>query len=444
MNGDTMEKKMKSCRRILFSSLSCRFATPAKHENDELQTALQQTVSRWVALVSFAAALGTVMFVAGCSTRGAKQVAAANTSTATQSYPEVETVKVMLRRLDMVIPLPGELLPYQEVRIFPKVTGFLKWIGVDRGSRVRKGQVLARLEAPELVAQKFEAQAKLASAEHRQVAAEAKLAADQGTYQRLKVAAATPGVISDEELEVAQKAAQADQATVVSLRAATEAARETLRSVQTLEGYLVVSAPFDGIVTKRNVHPGALIGPAGGPGQAHSMVRIEEVSHLRLVVPVPEAYAAGITVGTKVSFTVAAFPGRTFSGTVARIADSLDQQTRTMPVELDVWNPDWTLYSGMFPQVAWPVHRPGPSLFVPQSAVARTMESTFVIRVRNGQTRWVTVKTGATSDGLVEVFADLRPGDQVALRASEELRPYTRVTPQLSRAGEATAPGNGP
>lgn len=399
---------------------------------------------QWGVLVSLTAVVGMVMMAAGCGTDGAKRASAANTGAASQSYPVVETVKVVSRRLDMVIPLPGELRPYEEVRIYPKVTGFVQWIGVDRGSRVRKGQVLARLEAPELVAQKFEAQAKLASAQHRQVAAEAKLAADEGTYQRLKVAAQTPGVISDEELEVAQKTAQADQATVVSLRSATEAAREALRSVQTLESYLVVTAPFDGIVTKRNVHPGALIGPAGGPGQEHSMVRIEEVSHLRLVVPVPEAYAAGVTKGTKVSFTVAAFPGRTFSGTIARIADSLDQQTRTMPVELDVWNPDWTLYSGMFPQVLWPVHRPSPSLFVPQSSVAHTMESTFVIRVRNGTTEWVTVKPGASSDGLEEVFGDLRPGDEVALQASEELRPYTRVTPQLSRAGEATAPGNGP
>jgi membrane fusion protein, multidrug efflux system len=399
-------------------------------------------------------ALGGVVvacvLAAGCQANRGQAMAANSNTVATPSLPQVETVKVVSRRLDTAMPLPGELRPYEFVDLYPKVTGFVQWIGVDRGSRVKQGQLLVQLVAPELVAQMSEAQAKLASAEHREVAEQAKLAADQATYQRLKQAAATPGVISEEELEDAQKAAESDLATVVSLHAATVAAKDALQSVQTLESYLRVTAPFDGMITTRYVHPGALVGPSSGrTGEtAHPMLRLEEVAHLRLIVPVPEAYVAGVAVGQDVTFTVAAFPGRTFSGKVARISDSLNAQTRTMPVELDIWNPNWTLHSGMFPQVQWPVRRPYSTLFVPQSAVVRSMESTFVIQVRDGVAQWVDVQTGVTSGNLTEVFGHLHAGDEVALQASEELRSNTRVDAKLAPAAtggtaltERTAPG---
>ncbi|MGH9406654.1 MAG: efflux RND transporter periplasmic adaptor subunit [Terriglobia bacterium] len=361
----------------------------------------------------------------GCGTASNKVSAASTAAPATPST--VETVRAISRRLDLTITLPGELQPYEEVRMFPKVTGFVKWIGVDRGSRVKQGQLLAVLVAPELVAQKAEAQAKVMSAENQRIAGDAKLAADESTYQRLRAAAATPGVISEDELETAEKTAEADRARVVALSNTADAARATRRSVEEMEGYLRITAPFDGVITRRNVHPGALIGPSGGPGSQSSLMRIEQVAHLRLVVAVPEIYVAGVRNGAKVQFTVPAFPGRTFTGTVARLADSMDVSTRTMPVEMDVWNPSWELHAGMFPEVIWPVRRPRATIFVPQSAVGRNMEQVYVIRVRDGKTEWVTVKTGGTLGNLTEVFGDLNPGDEIITRASEDLRPGTSV-----------------
>jgi RND family efflux transporter MFP subunit len=327
----------------------------------------------------------------------------------------------------MTITLPGELQPYEEVRMFPRVSGFVKWIGVDRGSVVKKGQLLVVLTAPEIDAQKSEAQAKVLSADNQRIAAEAKLAADMGTYQRLKAASQTPGVISDQELEIAQKMAEADRARVVALRNTADAARENLRSAAEMERYLHITAPFDGVVTKRNVHPGALVGPGGGSGTQPSMLRIEQVAHLRLVVAVPEAYVAGVEKGAKVAFTVPAFPGRTFTGTVARLADSMDVATRTMPTEMDVWNTSGELHSGMFPSVEWPVHRSQPTLFVPQSAVGRNMEQAYVFKIRDGHAEEVQVRTGGSEGDLTEVFGSLQAGDQVALRASEDLRTGTPV-----------------
>jgi RND family efflux transporter MFP subunit len=207
-----------------------------------------------------------------------------------------------------------------------------------------------------------------------------------------------------------------------------------------MEAYLQVRAPFDGVVTERNVHPGALVGSAGAPGVTVPMVRIEALSRLRLVVPVPENYVAGISEGTTVNFTVPAYVNQIFSGPVARISHTLDVATRTMPVELDVRNPSGRLNPGMFPEVLWPMRRSRPTLFVPVSAVARTTERVFVVRVRDGKTEWVEVKTGAVSDKLIEVFGDLKENDEVALRATDELRPGTLVSHNLLNRGSAQAP----
>ena len=163
------------------------------------------------------------------------------------------------------------------------------------------------------------------------------------------------------------------------------------------------------------------------------MVRLVQDDRLRLVVPVPEAYIAGVVTGTAMSFTVPAYPGQTFSGTVARIAHAVDVKTRTMAIELEVANTDGRLAPGTFCQVRWPVRRPGPSLLVPNGSVAGTTDRTFVVRIRNGRTEWIDVKTGLASGPLVEVFGDLRPGDTIAARGTDEIRPGTEVRVKESR-----------
>jgi membrane fusion protein, multidrug efflux system len=380
-------------------------------------------------LKTFSILLISSVLCSSCGSGGESSTAASKSQGA--AAPTVQVVKVKSQRLSMKVRLPGELEPYEVVAIYPKVTGFVDWIGVDRGSRVRHGQLIIRLVAPELTAQRSEAQAKLQNAEAQRVEAEAKLAADQSTYQRLKAAASTPGVVAGNDLEIAQQAAEAGRAHVRAALDNVNAANQSMRSVAEMEGYLQIRAPFDGVVTERNVHPGALVGPTGGPGVVVSMVRIETPSRLRLVVPVPEAYVAGIAEGTRVEFTVPAYPHQIFNAPVARIAESLDVKTRTMPVELDVRNPSGKLSAGMFSEVLWPVRRPGPTLFVPTSAVARTTERVFVARISDGKIEWVDVKTGATSGNLIEVFGDLSEGDEVAARGTDELRPGTRVTPRL-------------
>src|SRR5690348_12649111 len=197
--------------------------------------------------------------------------------------PTVEVAKVSSKNLSITTRLPGELQAYEVVAVFPKVTAYVDSIGVDRGTHVKSGQLMARLVAPEVAAQRAEAQSKLQAAEAQRAEADAKLASDQSTYDRLKSASATPGVVAGNDLEVAQRAVDADRARVEAMRGSAEAAKSALKSVSEIEGYLLVRAPFDGVVTERNVHPGSLAGPAAGAAASPlPMVRVEKIGKLRL------------------------------------------------------------------------------------------------------------------------------------------------------------------
>ncbi len=345
----------------------------------------------------------------------------------------IDVVRVVEQSLDVPLSLPGELTPFRSVAMFPRVTGFVKSVNVDRGSKVSTGQLLASLEAPELVAQRSEAQSKLQAAQAQLSVARAKADADKGTFDRLKAASATPGVVAGNDVVIAEKTADGSVNQVLAAEQSVEAARQAVNAIRDMEGYLRMTAPFAGVITERNVHPGALVGPSTGGAGATPLLRLVDTDRLRLVVPVPEAYTAEMKAGAEIAFTVAAYPGQSFLGKVARIAQAVDVSTRTMAVELDVANGDGRLAPGTFCQVRWPVRRSGPSLFVPSASIATTTDRTFVIRIRNGKTEWVDVKTGLTSGPLVEVFGDLRPGDEIAGRGTDELRPGTEVRPRESK-----------
>jgi RND family efflux transporter MFP subunit len=189
-----------------------------------------------------------------------------------------------------------------------------------------------------------------------------------------------------------------------------------------MQSYLRISAPFDGVVTDRLVHPGALV----GPGADVPLLVLQQISKLRLVVAVPEEECGTILLGAKVTFRVPAFPERIFVGTIARSAHTLDPKTRTMAVELDVANTDGALAPGMYPTVKWPFQR-GTAILVPSTSVVTTSERTFVIRDHNDRAEWVDVKKGAADGTLVEVTGALRAGDKIVVRASDEIREGTRI-----------------
>ena len=337
----------------------------------------------------------------------------------------VEVVRVVSKAVDRQVKLPGEFQPYLSVPIFAKVNGFVKHVNVDRGSAVKTGQLLATLEAPEMIAQTAEAQSKVQALELQRAEAEAKLAAAQSTYDRLKAASATPGVIAENDVVIAGKNVEAAQALVRSYENSIKAAQAQLQAIRDLQQYLQIKAPFDGIITERNVHPGALVGPGSS---STPLLRLHQVSRLRLVVAVPEALVGAIVKGARVPFTVPAYPGEQFFATVSLVAHDLDPKTRTMAVELDVRNPDLRLGAGMYPEVQWPVRRPQPSLLVPPTSIVTTTERTFVIRVKaDGTAQWVNVTRGARVGDLVEVFGALKDGDLLVRRGTDEIREGTTV-----------------
>jgi membrane fusion protein (multidrug efflux system) len=370
-------------------------------------------------VASFAAAIVLV----GCARTSESQASVKSQSSS--GSPTVNVVAVESQKLKTTLSLPAQTNPYEAVAIFAKVTGFIEKIPVDRGSHVKTGELIVQLSAPELRAQRSQAEANLQTAQAHLAAAQAKLISDQGTYEHLSAAAKTPGVVAGNDLLAAQQTTVADQAQVEAAQHGVLAAKEASHSVTQLESYLEIRAPFDGVVTERNLHPGALVGPSSGQAGALPILRIENIGRLRLVVPVPEQYVSGVRNGEAVAFTVPAYPGQVFHAPVARISDSIDQNTRTMAVELDVRNAQIT--PGTFANVQWPVQRDYATLFVPIAAITTNLQRTFVIRVRNGKAEWVDVKTGANAGGKTEVFGDLKDGDEVVLPASDELAPGTTV-----------------
>jgi len=341
----------------------------------------------------------------------------------------VDVVRVVAKTVDRQVKLPGEFRPYLDVPIHARVAGFVRTVTVDRGSHVRQGQVLATLDAPEMQSQVVEAQSKAQALELQRAEAAARLASAKSTYERLKAASATPGVVAENDVLVAQKTMEAAEALVNSYADSIKAAQAQVQAVKDLQQYLTIKAPFDGIITERNVHPGALAGPGSG---STPLIVLHQISRLRLVVAVPEAIVGAMVTGARVPFTVPAYPGETFTAVLNLVSHDLDEKTRTMAVELDVKNPDLRLGAGMYPEVQWPVRRPQPSLLVPPTAIVTTTERTFVIRVDNGTAHWVNVTRGARAGDLVEVFGALKEGDTIVRRGSDEIRDGSKVTARTS------------
>ncbi len=332
---------------------------------------------------------------------------------------------VVAKPVSRSIDLPGEIAPFLSASLHAKVAGYVERMLVDRGSVVSQGDLLAELSAPEVAGQISEAQLKVQVADADRLQAEAQLAGAQSTYDHLKIAAETPGAIAGNELILAEKQVDAAKALLDSRKQAIQVAEARVRTLRDMETYLKITAPFAGVVTDRLVHPGALVGPGADP----VLLVLQQVSRLRLIVAVPEEDSGGIITGSKVSFSVPAQPERTYFGTVARLAQALDPKTRTMAIELDVANPDGTLAPGMYPAVKWPVRRARPALYVPRTSVVTTTERTFVVRSQNGRAQWVDIRKGAAEGDLVEVFGDLKAGDMVVRRATDELREGTPLKP---------------
>jgi membrane fusion protein (multidrug efflux system) len=320
--------------------------------------------------------------------------------------PAVVTVPVQKGKLSSTIAIPGELIPYQQVDLFAKVNSYVKKLLVDIGSEVHEGQLLVTLEAPEINSQLAEAQSRIKQQE-------AVYFASKATYDRLFNTSKTPGTVSQNDLEQAEAKKNSDYANV-------EAAKSSLKEVAANLNYLEIRAPFDGVITSRNVNLGAYVGP-GGKGTDPLFV-LQDQKRLRLVVSVPENYTGGLSNSNEVTFSVQALPNQTFTAKVKRLAGALDEKLRSERLEMDVYNKDKKLLPHMYAEVNVPLPSRDSAFIVPKTAVVTSTEKVFIVRVVNHHAEWVEVKKGLQSKDMMEVYGNLKSGDKVVKQATDEIR----------------------
>jgi RND family efflux transporter MFP subunit len=322
---------------------------------------------------------------------------------------EIATPAISLQKgkLSSSLQIPGELIAYQQVDIYAKVSSFVRKLHVDVGTEVNTGQLLASMEAPEINSQ-------LAGAESRLKSQEAVYLASKANYDRLYTTSLTPGTVSKNDLDIAQARMKSDLAQL-------EAGKAAYREISDNRNYLEIRAPFSGVISARNVSAGAYVGPTG-KGSEFPLFTLQEQKKLRLVISVPEAYTSYLANNSDVSFHVRAFTGRSFTAKVNRLSGALDSRLRSQRIEMDVINNDKKLLPGMIAEVNIPMNSADSAFIVPKTAVVNSTVNVFVVKVNNGKAERIQVQTGREADGKVEIYGNLNEGDTIVTVANEELR----------------------
>jgi len=376
---------------------------------------------------------------------------------AASADPPAAVTRVERRTIADTLKISGEFKPFQDVDVHAKVAGYIKTIFVDVGSHVKQGQALAILEVPELTAQLAGADAAARRAQEEIGRALGDLerarsshAAAHVAYKRLSDAAKTrEGLVAQQELDDAQAKDLESEAQVSSAKASLSAAQQALevaqanqKQVQALSDYTRITAPFAGVVTMRYADTGALVAAGTSSStQATPVVRLAQVSVLRLVLPVPESVAAQIHLQDPVKVHVQAL-NQDIQGRVSRFADALDLQTRTMETEIDCDNRDGRLMSGMYTESEISLNQATNALTLLLEAVVRNGDDATVLKVNaNNTIEERHIKLGLEDNSRVEVLSGLSEGDRVIIGNRSEFRSGQRVQPKLIGAPD-TAGGS--
>ncbi len=358
------------------------------------------------AMMSLIVLILFTMNMQSCGSSSAKEEAVEKKKAPTEA-PALETFNLQSGQLNSSFQVPGELISYQQVDLYAKVSSFIKKLYADVGTEVKTGQLLAVMEAPEINSQLSAAESKLKSQEAVYIGSKA-------TYDRLLETSKTPGTISPNDLDIALAKQKSDYAQL-------EAEKAAYREITDTKNYLEIRAPFNGVISARNVSAGAYVGPAG-KGSDLPIFTLQEQKKLRLVISVPEAYASYLNKKNQVSFTVKGLPNETFKANVSRLAGALDLKLRSQRTEMDVENNNKKLLPGMIAEVSVPLDGAANTFIVPKSAVVNSTIKPFVIKVVNNKAQWVNVQIGRTSDNKEEIFGNLSLNDVLIRTATEEIR----------------------
>ncbi len=323
------------------------------------------------------------------------------------------------------IPLPGSMEAILETGIWARTDGYLTARYVDIGDRVRKGQQLADIDTPEVDQQLMQAIATMSQDKANVVKFEADLALARTTLQRYLVAG--PGTVSKQQIDERTAAVTDAEKVVDAARATVNADEANVHRLLDLQSFQKVYAPFDGVITVRNVDPGSLIS-AGSTTGTRELFRIAQVDVLRIFVFVPQSYAPDIKAGQTADVSVRELPGRVFQGTVTRTAGAIDPTSRTLLTEVQVPNPDGLLLSGSYATVRFKVQRPDPSLVVPQSALLIDAKGVRVAIVdADGTLHYRSIQIGRDFGNDVEVLSGVDTTDVLATGLAANVAEGSRV-----------------
>jgi RND family efflux transporter MFP subunit len=363
-----------------------------------------------------------------------------------QSAVTVGVTKVVKKTLSRQITLSSELVPFQEIDVYAKESGYVEKLNVDYGSRVKQGQVMATLEIPELFEQLNEDKAEIHNATNQVARASNELKRDQAQYNALhleytrlnSVFETQPGIVAQQEVDDAQGKDLAAASQVDAGKAAYEAAQSNLVKAQaklahdqTLYDYTKIVAPFAGVVTQRYANLGALV-QAGTTSstQAMPIVRLSQDDLFRLVIPVPESYVRYIRVGDPVNVRVPSL-NRSFPGKVIRFSVDVSQNTRTMHTEVDVENKDRILMPGLYAEADVSLEHRDDIPAVPLQAISHEGDKTAVFIVdSNDQIEDRPITMGIQTASDAEVISGLNEGELVVVSDRSGLKAGEKVHPQ--------------
>jgi RND family efflux transporter MFP subunit len=402
--------------------------------------------------------IGGVLLIWAIARHSRAEADGAEPNSGTHSDPVAAVVKVERRDLGAPLTLAGAFKPFQDVDLHAKVAGYIKAIYVDVGSHVKEGQTLAVLEVPEL-------QAELAGADAAVRRAKEEITRSQGDLQRAKsahvaihamyerlsqAAQQKEGLVAQQEVDDAQAKDLGSEAQVSSAEAALNAAEQALdvakatqAQYQALADYTRITAPYAGVVTVRYADTGSLIAAGTSESkQAEPVVRLAQISVLRLVLPIPESIAGNIRLGDPIKVHVQALNQDTV-GKVTRFADSLDEATRTMHTEIDFQNADGKLLPGMYVVATVPQVQKSNALTVPMEAVEmkENNEGTVLLLTAQNTLEERKVQLGAEGSTRVEVTRGLSEGDRVVVGSRSVFRSGMKVTPKEVDTGASGATG---
>jgi RND family efflux transporter MFP subunit len=370
--------------------------------------------------------------------------------------PVAAVVQVERHDISSSLDIASEFLPFQEIDVYAKESGYIKKLYVDWGTHVKEGQLLAELEIPELQEQLQGDKAAVTRAEQDLERAHEELTRTQSAYQvahltytrMANVQKTRPELISQEDIDVAQgkdletnASVSAAKDSVAAAEAGLENAKASLAKDTALFGYARMTAPFNGVVTRMYAYTGALL-PAGTSSNVgeSALCRLSQNDLLRLVIPVPERYAGDIRMGQEIGVKVSAL-NKTFTGKVIRFSDQIDMSTRTMHTEVQVPNAKYEIIPGMYADIQLPVHTDKNALTLPLQAVqikGQNGGSVLIVDNTNHiEKRQVTL--GIQTANRVEILEGVKDGEVAIYGEQDQYQPGMLVKPQLTQPQEMPA-----